>query len=300
MRRYLMILCTALFACACAQEIEQVEVYELGCPRSAVKKDAQQDTAIFRIYSNGEYSGVIDAEWLSADEFPGQRKFISSGDGTLTLSFTHNEGDTRTGTVTLTRHTRTVILTVVQRGDLTVDPGVLAELKAASSSTLTFCFGEGDTVSEQCSYPYSFGLFADEAMQDTIVFHKVPKGTLVWNKSMPAFTFGGLEQGTDYYFHVQNPETGKKSEPMKVSTKDFEVVVAGANDIAVGGVILAEDFSELPWNGDEVNGAAGWRAKDTTVFIADLVGTAIDIATIVFTIIPSILVAPFATPAEMA
>ena len=266
MRRYLMILCAALLACACAQEIEQVEVYELGCPRPTVKKEAQPDTAAFKIYSNGEYSGVIDAEWLSVDEFPGQRKFNGYGDGVLTLSFAHNEGDTRTGTVTLTRHTRTVILTVVQRGDLTVDPGVLAELKAASSSTLTFCFGEGDTVSEQCSYPYSFGLFADEAMQDTIVFHKVPKGTLVWNKSMPAFTFGGLEQGTDYYFHVQNPETGKKSEPMKVSTKDFEVVVAGVNDMAVGGVILAEDFSELPWNGDEVNGAAGWRAKDTTVF----------------------------------
>ena len=266
MRRYLMILCTALLSCACAQEIEQVEVYELGCPRPAVKKEAQQDTAAFKIYSNGEYSGVIDAEWLSVDEFPGQRKFIGSGDGTLTLSFTHNEGDTRTGTVTLTRHTRTVTLTVVQRGDLTVDPGVLSELTASSSSTLTFRFGEGDTVSEQYSYPYSFGLFADEAMQDTIVFHKVPKGTLIWNKAMPAFTFGGLERGTDYYFQVHNPETDKRSEPMKVSTTEFEVVAAGVNDMAEGNVILAEDFSELPWNGDDVNGAAGWRAKDSTVF----------------------------------
>jgi len=275
MRRYLMILCTALLSCACAQEIEQVEVYELGCPRPAVKKDAQQDTAIFKIYSNGEYSGVIDAEWLSADEFPGQRKFISSGDGTLTLSFTHNEGDTRTGTVTLTRHTRTVTLTVVQRGDLTVDPGILAELTASSSSTLTFRFGEGDTVSEQYSYPYSFGLFADEAMQDTIVYHKVPKGTLIWNKAMPAFTFGGLEQGTDYYFQVHNPETGKRSEPMKVSTTEFETVMAGVNDMAEGNMILAEDFSELPWNGDDVNGAAGWRAKDTTIFKMPL-GTSLE------------------------
>lgn len=275
MRRYLMILCTALLSCACAQEIEQVEVYELGCPRPAVKKDAQQDTAIFRIYSNGEYSGVIDAEWLSADEFPGQREFISSGDGTLTLSFTHNEGDTRTGTVTLTRHTRTVTLTVVQRGDLTVDPGILAELTASSSSSLTFRFGEGDTVSEQCSYPYSFGLFADEAMQDTIVYHKVPKGTLIWNKAMPAFTFGGLEQGTDYYFQVHNPETGKRSDPLKVSTTEFETVMAGVNDMAEGKVILAEDFSELPWNGDDVNGAAGWRAKDTTIFKMPL-GTSLE------------------------
>ncbi len=275
MRRYLMILCTALLSCACAQEIEQVEVYELGCPRQVVKKEAQPDTAAFKIYSNGEYSGVIDAEWLSVDEFPGQREFKGSGDGELTLSFTHNEGDTRTGTVTLTRYTRTVTLTVAQRGDLTVDPGILAELTAASSSTLTFRFGEGDTVSEQYSYPYSFGLFADEAMQDTVVYHRVPKGTLIWNKAMPAFTFGGLERGTDYYFYVHNPETGKRSDPMKVSTTEFEVVMAGVNEMAVGEVILAEDFSLLPWNGDDVNGAAGWRAKDTTVFQMPL-GTSLE------------------------
>lgn len=278
MRRLYAIL-AAVILTACVQEVEHVTVYELGCPESTQEAGPEAASLGFKIYTNGEYEGTVESDWLSVAEFPGKSEFVTSADS-LTLVFGHNEGDTREGKVILTMETRKVELTVVQKGDLTREPEIFVEKVDSTSSTLTFRFGEGETAAEMIARPYIFGLFRDEALTDTVVCHYVAAGSSIWNKAVPAFTFGGLESGTRYYFHVSDtssvtPLTDstflavcKSSDVVSLSTTAFTPVQTGSGSVAAGSVILAEDFSEIPWNGDELNAAAGFRSRNVESFVA--------------------------------
>lgn len=278
MRRLYAIL-AAVILTACVQEVEHVTVYELGCPESTQEAGPEAASLGFKIYTNGEYEGTVESDWLSVAEFPGKSEFVTSADS-LTLVFGHNEGDTREGKVILTMETRKVELKVVQKGDLTREPEIFVEKVDSTSSTLTFRFGEGETAAEMIARPYIFGLFRDEALTDTVVCHYVAAGSSIWNKTVPAFTFGGLESGTRYYFHVSDtssvtPLTDstflavcKSSDVVSLSTTAFTPVQTGSGSVAAGSVILAEDFSEIPWNGDELNAAAGFRSRNVESFAA--------------------------------
>ncbi|MBR6731193.1 MAG: BACON domain-containing protein [Bacteroidales bacterium] len=278
MRRLYAIL-AAVILTACVQEVEHVTVYELGCPESTQEAGPEAASLGFKIYTNGEYEGTVESDWLSVAEFPGKSEFVTSADS-LTLVFGHNEGDTREGKVILTMETRKVELKVVQKGDLTREPEIFVEKVDSTSSTLTFRFGEGETAAEMIARPYIFGLFRDEALTDTVVCHYVAAGSSIWNKAVPAFTFGGLESGTRYYFHVSDtssvtPLTDstflavcKSSDVVSLSTTAFTPVQTGSGSVAAGSVILAEDFSEIPWNGDELNAAAGFRSRNVESFVA--------------------------------
>lgn len=267
MRRIQLLISASFLLCSCVQEIERAPIYELGCPDRIFTAPAQAGTAVFTIYANGAWSGTVNDEWLS---LPDSENTVLSGngDGTASIAFSHNPGDTRTGTAMLSLGTRSICLTVIQRGDLTKDEGILAELKAASSSTLTFSWGEGRSTEENCSHPYWFGLYRDPELKDIVVRYRTESASSIWNKARPAFTFAGLEKNTRYWFAAIDSVTMCKSEAIEASTLDFTAVTPGQAQAVPGAVILAEDFSEIPWNGDEVNGAAGFRSADVSAFAA--------------------------------
>lgn len=283
--RKLFIFCAALIIAACAKEIEEVKVYELGCPEPTQEAGPEAGSVTFQIYASSEYSAAIDNDWLSVKEYPGKETFSASSDGVLTVEFTHNPEDTREGTLTLSMPTRTITLKVIQTGDKTPPVTIEVANTAVSSSTLTFVFGEGKTAAEKYTKPYTFGLFRDKECTDTVVYHYVAASSSIWKKTSPAFTFAGLEPETVYYFSVKDTSSVtrvpasdsaaeeimavcRESEVLEVSTLPFSVVEAGSVTPAENTVIFAEDFSEIVWNGDEVNAAAGFRSSDISAFLA--------------------------------
>ncbi|MCM1178470.1 MAG: BACON domain-containing protein [Clostridium sp.] len=255
----------ALFSCA--QEIEREPIYELGSPERVLTARAEAGTVDFTIYANGTYTGTLNDSWMGIQGSDGT-EFSGYGDGTLSISYTHNPGETRTGTATLTLGNREIELTIIQRGDQTRDEGIIAEHVASSSSTLTFSWGEGENTAEQYSHPYWFGLYRDSGLTELVVRHHSEGASSIWNKSRPAFTFGGLEKDTKYYFAVIDSTTMCRSETIEAMTTDFTNVQPEDAKAEPGAVILAEDFSEIPWNGDEVNGGAGYRSSDISEFHA--------------------------------
>lgn len=273
--RKLFIICAVLLTAACAKEIEELKVYELGCPEPEREAGAEAGSVVWEIYSNVEYTAEINADWMSVREHPQQLTFAACGDGQLIVDYGHNTEDTRTGTITLSIPGREVTLTLIQTGDktppVTIEVEHLAE--AATSSTLTFAFGEGKTEAEQYGKPYMFGLFRNRECTDTVVYHHVPAGSAIWKKKKPAFTFAGLDPETVYYFSAKDTSSVEgpvinQSEVVEAVTLAFTVVEPVEEIPAPGDVVLAEDFSILPWNGDEVNGAAGFRASDVTQFVS--------------------------------
>lgn len=265
--RFLTIITLAVAAAACTMQAERAVIEELGCPQTVVNLPPEGGDAAFTIYAGGAWEGVLEADWLS---LPGsaERTFSGTGDSSLLLHAGHNAGDTRTGTATLTLGARNIVLSVVQRGDLSTDTSVAAEFIGATSSTLTFSFGEGETEAAMRANPYRFALYADADTTQLVVAHYVDAASTIWN-GRPRFTFGGLESGKTYYFAAINKATGNCSAIKEASTLPFtRVLPAEVYDPAPGTVLLAEDFSEIPWNGDDVQGGAGFRAAETSVFQA--------------------------------
>lgn len=254
--------------CACVKEVQVVPIYELGCPEKTFSLTPEAGSVRFTIYANGVFNGTVNADWMDVTRFRGQKTFTMEGDCSIDVAFGHNEGDTRVGTIDLVMGNRTVTLSIVQKGDQTVEIGVVAECVGTTTSAACFRFGEGETKEEQYAYPYKIGIFADADTTQLVVRHFVDGSSSIWNKTTPAFTFAGLESGRTYYFAAINTATGKTSEIVEATTKEFELVEAGSASPVAGSVLLAEDFSEIPWNGDEVFGGAGFRASDISSFAA--------------------------------
>ena len=280
MKKIYLILICALVAASCEREAELLEAYELGCPdASQYFRSPDAGSHVFEIFANGEYTAVINDPWLSFTEHPSVTQLKGNGDGTISVSFTENLQETRTGTITMTRGTRVFDLVIKQRGALSSDAGVVAELVAASSSTLTFTWGMLDSEKKDYEHSYRFCLYRDAALTDLCVSHETDSTTSIWSKRSPVFTFGGLENETEYWFVAHEitlgvDEQGQKtvvfnevSDPVSGTTTGFETVQIG-EAAENGTVVLAEDFSELVWNGDDINQGAGFRAKDFTQFVA--------------------------------
>ena len=273
----------AMLACAsCVQEVEMLQAYELGCPDpSQYFRNSGEGTHTFVILSNGEYTATInDPSWLSfvnAEE--GQSVLTGNGDGELTVRFSKNEQYTREGTITMRRGTREFDLVIKQRGELSSDAGVEAEFVASSSSALTFTWRMMDSEKADHEHSYRFCLYRDEAMTDLLVSHQSDSTTSIWNKKSPVFTFGGLQSDTRYWFLVheitiEEDEQGQQtvrfnevSDPVSASTTSFDNVTIADAEASEGAVILAEDFSEIAWNGDDINHGAGFRTKDMSSFV---------------------------------
>ena len=71
MKKIYLILICALVAASCEREAELLEAYELGCPdASQYFRSPDAGSHVFEIFANGEYTAVINDQWLSFTEHP--------------------------------------------------------------------------------------------------------------------------------------------------------------------------------------------------------------------------------------
>ncbi|MBR6054166.1 MAG: calcineurin-like phosphoesterase C-terminal domain-containing protein [Bacteroidales bacterium] len=134
-----------------------------------------------------------------------------------------------------------------------------AEFVAGTSSSVIFEWTVGGTAAEDAAVPYKLELFRDSACSDLVVSYDVPESHTCWDGNALRFVFGGLQPSTTYYFKVTNTGNGDVSDVVSGRTADFTVVdPADVLNAAAGSVILAEDFSEIPWMSDVNYKAAGF------------------------------------------
>ena len=134
-------------------------------------------------------------------------------------------------------------------------PAVAVSLIDKTSSTLTFEWGE-----ENIAQPWYAYLYGDAAGKIPLQEFDFPAGTFM---EAPRFVIAGLRPGTKYYFKVLKPDSGDHSGLVEATTEDFALVSPTAS---TSGVIFAEDFGELQWEGDPVSGASGYRPHNGTSF----------------------------------
>lgn len=148
------------------------------------------------------------------------------------------------------------------------EPGLYASLKGVSSSTAAFTWTYGGEASSDIAKPYTIALYSDAACSNLVVSFNIPADDSCWDGKKPCFVFGGLNPNTEYWFVATDTEASVSSEPVSATTDAFTVVDATTvSDATVGDVILAEDFSEIGWGSDEIDGAAGFvpTTKNLTI-----------------------------------
>ena len=271
--KFLPALAAAVLVLSCTTEAEYAPVYELGSPQSAklVTVSADGGTVSCEVFANGDYTVTLNDAWIRfAGEDASLRSKTLSGDGTFGISLPENPDLTRFGSLTLQRGTRTVTIEVRQRGRLSSDAGIVASLANSTPSSLTFSWYrdvDGETGAEaDYTYPYRFSLYRDAAATDLLVSYETEGSATCWSKRQPCFAFGGLTQGTTYYFlceQIGQDGEGTQvavqhSDLLEASTPDFTPVTIPENPAAVGDVILAEDWSLCPWYSDYVSQSAGF------------------------------------------
>ncbi len=141
------------------------------------------------------------------------------------------------------------------------------EVQGVTSSTVSFKWSVNGFTNAKTDYarPARVELYEDEACTSD-------KLVVAWNildvskyKSMqPAFTFTGLNSNTTYYFRVTDVYSGLTSDVISAKTSDFTITQIDANQqVEVGGTVLAEDFSQLVWDGNYVYPGVAYRTSKT-------------------------------------
>lgn len=103
-------------------------------------------------------------------------------------------------------------------------------------------------------------LWRDENCSDLVVCHDLPAnakdaaGNYVFKVGEPRFLFAGLDAGKPYWFRAVDMSNYKTTRLMTASTTGFTPVPMKKSEASAGETILAEDFSEISWFGDVVNG----------------------------------------------
>ena len=115
---------------------------------------------------------------------------------------------------------------------------------------------------------YSIQLYKDNECTDLLISWEIGDkrgaGTQKYTPegSCPRFAFSGLDANTTYYARVTNKTTEMSSSPVEMKTTEFTPVTAETTPVEVGGVALAEDFSELIWGGNMVTMFPGYSANN--------------------------------------
>ena len=136
-----------------------------------------------------------------------------------------------------------------------------------TSSTLNFYwnltgFSDRDAAK---AMPWRAALYRDANCTDLVVSWDIPanakdgQGAAIFGSGEPRFIFTGLTGNTDYWFRATSLETFRTTKTMHAKTRSFTPKTMQTTTASVNDIILAEDFSELLWFGDQVNvGCAGY------------------------------------------
>lgn len=261
---------------SCAPEAEYAPVYELGSPQAAglVTVPATAGTFACQVYANGAYEITLEDAWIGFEgENASVRSKTLSGDGAFVLSFAENPDLTRYGTVKMERGNRKVSIQIRQRGAQSSDAGIVASLVSSTPSSLTVTWSrdvDGEINPDpDYTFPYRFSLYRDSAASDLLVSYQTEASASCWSKRQPVFAFGGLSEGSKYYFlceQLEKEEDGsykvsQTSDLIELTTPEFTPVTVPASASA-GQVILAEDWSLCPWYPDLVSQSAGFLPED--------------------------------------
>ena len=133
-----------------------------------------------------------------------------------------------------------------------VEKTLVAEACEQRSSTLSFKWKYNDGTSP-ANVAYTVNLY--DSSDNLVRSHTYPTTGDIVRK----FVFAGLDQNSTYKFEVVDPD-GIRSEKVSATTKPFTVVTIPEGELAgnaANTVILAEDMSELCYEGDHNYAAAG-------------------------------------------
>ncbi len=142
----------------------------------------------------------------------------------------------------------------------------VAELQGETSSTLSFKWSENNFSSRNKDYTrhYRVELYKNAACSDLFVSWNINNNSVYKSGNyvmQTAFNFSGLASNTSYWCKVINLESGLESNVVEGKTTAFTKVPVTATSVEQGGTLLAEDFSDLVWNGDLVYPGASCRAS---------------------------------------
>ena len=143
----------------------------------------------------------------------------------------------------------------------------------ATSSTLAFTWSATGfkNAATDIATAYSFGIYKDAQCKELVVSWENADSS-IWDgcaDGYPQFEFSGLESNKPYWFVVKDLDNNAVSMPLKAETLDFTVVVPSADaKVEVGGIAVAEDFSELVWGANLMRGSAAYSANDRNLATA--------------------------------
>ena len=129
-----------------------------------------------------------------------------------------------------------------------------------TSSTAIICWNESPDAA------YTVSVYSDADCSSLLDSYAVSAGNTCWGGAAPRFCISGLAPGTTYYVKVVDPDNAKESNVLSVTTEAFNIVEVSSTDAAVGDVILAEDFGELRWDSELINGGVGYFPTSQDLF----------------------------------
>ncbi len=129
-----------------------------------------------------------------------------------------------------------------------------------TSSTAVICWNESPDDA------YTVSVYSDADCSSLLDSYAVSAGNTCWGGAAPRFCISGLTSGTTYYVKVVDPDNAKESNVLPVTTADFNIVEVSSTEAAVGDVILAEDFGELRWDSELINGGVGYFPTSQDLF----------------------------------
>ncbi len=130
--------------------------------------------------------------------------------------------------------------------------GMTITADGITSSTAIICWNESPDAA------YTISVYSDAGCSSLLDSYAVAAGNTCWGGAAPRFCISGLAPGTTYYVKVVDPDSAKESNVLPVTTEAFDIVEVSSMEAAVGDVILAEDFGELRWDSELINGGVGY------------------------------------------
>lgn len=149
--------------------------------------------------------------------------------------------------------------------DITVD-----HLWVMSTSSVAIRW-HGANATNDSHKEWRIHVYTDSACTSEEAAYTIPADAACWTEDQTPLTFiiGGLTQGTDYWFRVEDVANGVISDAVSGTTTAFTPVPMPGSDItssSVGDVIFAEDFSEIKWGQSNQHSAAGFVPSDLSSF----------------------------------